>query len=103
MSTLGNKTRNDTQWHVPEPSALIWESWGSEYSLFNRISGETHLINELPAEILRRLTAHPLRTLDLAGSLAADCETESRAQWQETIETILANLNELGLIEKTFG
>ena len=64
-------------WHLPDPSALLWESWGSEYSLFDRNSGETHLINLLPAEILHRLADDPKTLVELADTLAEDCEMDA--------------------------
>jgi PqqD family protein of HPr-rel-A system len=86
-------------WRIPDPTALLWESWGTEYGLFNRNSGETHLLNELPAEILRRLSNAPTSDLALAEALAADCEIECTPQWRQKVGDILDNLHTLGLIE----
>ena len=90
-------------WLVADPSDLRWQAWEGTYSIYNRASGETHLLNELPAEILRRLSAGPTDSPSLALAIAEDLGLENTREWQSKIDTILASLFELGLIESTQG
>jgi PqqD family protein of HPr-rel-A system len=90
----------EVHWQVTDPNAILWEAWESEYSLFDRNSGETHLISELPAEVLRRLGDAPVAEGVLVRSLAADCEVDCTPQWRTKIREILENLHTLGLIDQ---
>jgi len=87
-------------WRQTDPAALIWESWGSAYGVFDRSTGETHLINELPAEVLRRLSGGPQSARLLAHAIAEDCDIEYDPAWQRKIESILQSLHTLRLIEQ---
>lgn len=93
----------EPRWRLPDPSTLVWECWGTEYSLFDRDSGATHLVSELPAEILRRLSPDPTTTSDLAAAIAADCEIDCDPAWRLKIERILQDLHALSLIEQAAG
>ena len=86
-------------WHVLSPAGLLWEEWETEYTLFDRNSGETHLINEVPAQMLRILTENPKTTFDLAEELSRLCEVENTELWRQKTLAILDNLESLGLIE----
>ncbi|MCF6354818.1 MAG: HPr-rel-A system PqqD family peptide chaperone [Candidatus Polarisedimenticolaceae bacterium] len=81
------------------PDSLLWEEWETEYAIFNRSSGETHLINELPAQILRFLIEQPDHASGLAEKLANLCETGNNTSWQQQTSDIINNLASLGLIE----
>lgn len=87
-------------WRVPHPDDLLWEAWETDYSLFNPSSGETHLLNELPAEALRRLADAPKDEASLAEEMAQACEIENTASWKRKIGAMLSQLETLGLIEK---
>lgn len=90
----------EARWHVPDPSTLLWEHWDTEYSLFDRETGETHLINALPAEILRILSQKTISGKALAEEMAVDCDVECTLDWQRKIEGIIRNLYAIGLIEQ---
>ena len=97
-----NRQQSDNSiflWHVISPDDLLWEAWETEYTLFDRNSGETHLINELPAQILRILTESPKTTFDLTEELSRLCEVENNEHWRQQTLTTLGNLESLGLIE----
>lgn len=77
----------------------MWETWESEYSLFNPASGETHLLDELNAEVIRRASRRPITAEDLATELAEAIEIENTTGWQQKIAALLAQLEALGLVE----
>lgn len=86
-------------WRVPVPEALLWYEWETEYTIFDRNSGETHLINELPAQILRHLSERPASSPELAAKLAHLCEVENDKSWAAQTSGIINNLAALGLVE----
>lgn len=87
-------------WRIPGARGLAWAHWDPEYSLFHAETGKTHLLNEFPAEILRRLSVGPRNTEELADALAKVCEVPSDAEWLRTVEQTLGQLEALDLIER---
>jgi PqqD family protein of HPr-rel-A system len=79
---------------------LIWEEWEDTYILFHRGTGETHLLNEMPAEILRMLQ-YPRRLDDLSVELARLAEAEDNPSWRRKILHVLEELESLSLVERT--
>lgn len=81
------------------PDTILWESWGTEHAVFCVPTGETHLLSELPAEVLRRLSQSP-QTLDgLSEALARDCEVDNSAPWNRKIAAIVKDLRALELVD----
>lgn len=85
-------------WAVPRWTDLLWEDWGGSYSVYDCGTGETHLLNELPAEILRLLAASPRPVADIAACLAETCGVSCDRQWREKVGAVIANLAALELI-----
>jgi PqqD family protein of HPr-rel-A system len=79
---------------------LQWQTWTSDYSVFNPETGETHLISELPAAVLELVAqgAPPLHLI--AAGLAADCDVEMTADWERKIAGVLTNLEHIELVER---
>lgn len=46
-------------WEVLPPCALIFEQFDQEFAVYNRLSGETHFLNESASGILKVLQEHP--------------------------------------------
>jgi PqqD family protein of HPr-rel-A system len=86
-------------WHALPADLLLWEDWGDSYAVFCRVTGETHFLNDLPGEVLRRLGDGPQGVRDLAISLAVDCETEYSEAWRRKIAGIISDLASLELVE----
>lgn len=80
---------------------LDWASWEGEYqySVFDPGTGETHLLNEFPAEILRQLDQGVDSVARLAAVLAAACGVENDAPWAARVESTVVTLWRLSLIE----
>ena len=90
----------DSRWQCAEPTSLLWEDWGSTYSVFSAATGETHLLAELPAEVLRQLSGSRPRIGELAETLATLCETDNSEEWQRKIAAIVENLHSLELVQR---
>ena len=80
---------------------LRWACWEGEYqySVFDPGTGETHLLNEFPAEILRQLDQGADSVARLAAALADACGVENDARWAAQVASTVATLWRLGLIE----
>jgi PqqD family protein of HPr-rel-A system len=90
----------EARWTVENPTALLWAGWEEEYSIYDRISGETHLLKELPAEILRQLSKTPRTGAEVASSVASLIEMPDTEDWRSKIASLIADLDNLGLICK---
>lgn len=91
------------QWYSLPAEHLLWESWESDSVVYDRTTGETHLLNALPAELLLILQRSPLTTTELAAELAHRCDTENNPEWRCKTEEMLASLASLGLVRSGRG
>ena len=82
-------------WLVPKECRLEWRQWGTLHVVYNPASGNTHLLNGLPASILRSLETRP-RSLDELEALVESLP--ERTDDSSDIEGLVAELDELGLI-----
>jgi PqqD family protein of HPr-rel-A system len=82
---------------LTRPELMV--SWGSDCSVFNPLTGDTHLISILPAEILWLLSDGPLGAREIAERMAELCETPNSPAWNEKIDALLEGLMREELIE----
>ena len=82
---------------LTRPKLIV--SWGGDCSVFNPLTGDTHLISILPAEILGLLTDAPLGAREIAERMAELCETPNSPAWNEKIDALLEGLMREELIE----
>ena len=92
---------------MPEPELyrahsenLIWAEWESSFTLFNRATGETHLLSPIPAEILFLLSDNPTDIDTLAQKLSTRCGTSCTSEWTAQTAESVARLQSLELVEK---
>ncbi len=88
----------DRRWGLPEDVGLLWKSWDEEVIVFNRASGQTHLLDALSAEVLRELEKHPRTVADLAALFADRYELDSQ-ELGDRLTGICRRFDELGLAE----
>ena len=87
-----------TCWAVVDNDALVWEHLEEESVLFDRRSGQTHLLTKTTIKCLVALqeNAYSLDQLYERFELRSDSETAYEARLH--ISQLLSTLNELGLI-----
>ena len=86
-------------WRLPKDVSLLWQSWDEdEFIVFNRASGQTHLLDAFSAAVLRRIEAAPGTIAELrryfAIGFALDEETLG-----ERLEVVCRRFDQLGLAE----
>lgn len=79
------------------------EPWGSHCSVYNRRTGDTHLISLLPAEILRLLIDDPLDLGAISERMAQLCETPNTPEWTEKMRSLTEELARLELVDALPG
>jgi PqqD family protein of HPr-rel-A system len=86
------------KWTVPEDWRLEWRQWGRFHVVFNPASGDTHLLNSIPAYFLKSLETKAA-TLEELRILAADLLDRTPGEAiSRDIEALVLELDELGLI-----
>lgn len=88
-------------WTTVADDVLYWESWGDQHALFDTRSGETHLLPDMTASLLRQLAVRPYNARILAETLCARTGETLDEQFLGHIMRLLEQLQEMGLIEKT--
>lgn len=81
--------------------ALKFRCWDDEFVIYNSLSGDTHLMSWVAAQILLKLLQAPSNTSTLIESLSHELPTETDDALAFQIESILADLDKLALIERT--
>jgi len=85
-------------WGLPEDVSLLWRSWDEEVIVFNRASGQTHLLDALSAEVLKQLERHPASLDELRSHFAGRYGVESE-KLGERLAEICRTFDQVGLAE----
>lgn len=80
------------------PDALCWEHWGEESVLFDRGSGQTHLLTAMATACLLLLQDADLDLDQLTEKLGRRVQAGLEQPGREQVEQLLLTLHELGLI-----
>jgi hypothetical protein len=87
------------QWQAVKPDGFRWLQWPTENSLFSRETGETHLLSELPAFLLRCLSEKPCSFETVCKMTANVCDAANDEHWRKIIADLLASLADSELAE----
>ncbi|HIE55418.1 MAG TPA: HPr-rel-A system PqqD family peptide chaperone [Chromatiaceae bacterium] len=90
----------ESLWQARPPNCLVWEIWEQDATVYDRSTGETHLLGPLPAEVLHLLGGTSMTLEDLSRKLADLCEVDCNDAWMNRTGRILADLALLSLVEK---
>ncbi len=85
------------RWYIAAPNRFAWHSWEDDFLVYDRLSGQTHLLNLLAAAILRRLEEAPATAQEIGDELRQELAAEGADALGE-IPTLLSTFDELGLI-----
>jgi len=85
-------------WAVVDPP-LHWRSWDKrEYVVYHSASGDTHLLNHVTAEVLRKLERSQMGSHELAGEVATALDCDLDEEFETYIERLLMHLDRIGLV-----
>ena len=91
----------ETVWSRPSGGELCWESWDDQHAVFDSLSGETHLLHDLTARMLRNLDEHGNTPGELAGAICLELGEPCDAVFVEDIARLMQQLEAVGLVEKS--
>jgi len=78
---------------------LVWVTWGEESIVFNKSSGNTHLVNSMAARILLLLQVQPRSAEEICQNIATDMRLDPDNEILLRVKVVLETLDHLGLIE----
>jgi PqqD family protein of HPr-rel-A system len=87
-----------TVWTVPPSNELEWRELNDEFLVYNSASGQTHHLNFLAGEALRSLEDEAARAHELVRRLADQFEIAEDTPSLQTIDQLIREFDELGLI-----
>jgi PqqD family protein of HPr-rel-A system len=86
-------------WRLPAGVSLLWQSWDeNQIIVFNRASGQTHLLDAFSAAVLRRIEAAPATIPDLRQSFAVGLALDASVLSDRLI-SVCRRFDQLGLAE----
>jgi PqqD family protein of HPr-rel-A system len=86
-------------WQLTPPAELHWRQWGDESVLYHAASGDTHLIDPAGAQVRRAMQDAPKTRTELLEGLVGDSDAETAQRLSAYLDSLLANLRRLGVIE----
>jgi PqqD family protein of HPr-rel-A system len=86
-------------WRITQGCELCWRSWNDEYVVYNSGSGDTHLLDLLSAEILKKIEEAPASSRALEDWVAGKVAVDSIPQISDYVSNLLLQLHSLALIE----
>jgi PqqD family protein of HPr-rel-A system len=88
------------KWRAISTQAVYLRSWDDEFVIYNRLSGDTHLLGAAAGHILTALQRAPSDETSLTESLCKSLHAEPSPDMSLQIQAVLADLHKLALIEE---
>jgi PqqD family protein of HPr-rel-A system len=88
-------------WSVLHVQDLHWREWDREFVVYDERSGDTHRLNSLAAFVLRALGDGSQTVELLAQRASSDLSIPLDSELTSTVDTLLHQLSDLGLIERS--
>lgn len=86
------------RWQAVDGVDLLWQAWDDGEVVYHRGSGDTHLIDEAAADVLRALGRRPMDVGALA-SLVGPALDYPEADAEAYVRELLKELARLALVE----
>ena len=90
---------SDVTWRLAAPAKPQIRDWDGDYVVYNPLSGDTHILSIVAGEVLKLISAAPLSVSQVRQHIAAFLQVPDDDRIATHVGSILANLDEMGLIE----
>ena len=94
---------DDPSWKTLGRGELELRYWDGDYVVYNPLTGSTHVLDIVTGEVLKAIGAGRGRVSELCRCVADFLEVPNDAGLAGNVRGILAQLDELGLIEPADG
>lgn len=88
----------DTLWQIAPGHALLLHTWGDEYVIFDKASGDTHLVSEPAGSLLECLQLGSASFEHLAKHVFGQTEILLKLESHQILKAMTEELTRLGLI-----
>lgn len=90
-------------WSTVSPARLSFASWDDEdlAVVYDKVTGDTHLIESSAIEILRLIEKYPASAEAIAQELADLCSPDDQDKLPQFISATLLQLRDIGLVTDT--
>ena len=99
MLSVAPRPNASARWTIVPNVTLHWKIWEDNFLVFNSASGQTHLLDPLPALILRQIDEGSTDSEDLFCRIAKILDVNLSAELRSTFDETLRRLDDLGLIQ----
>jgi PqqD family protein of HPr-rel-A system len=90
---------SDAHWRTSQTFPPVSRPWADDWVVFNPLSGHTHLLDLVSAELIRALIEAPRSQASLCAQVARLLDLDNDGPLAATVESLLRRLDEEGLIE----
>ena len=91
------------RWRLTAAGPLPLRDWDGDVVVYNRLSGDTHIVDIVTGEVLRGIEAGASHDSALARRVAAFLDVPDDDDLRMRVRRILLALDDLGLIERAGG
>jgi PqqD family protein of HPr-rel-A system len=88
-------------WKIVPNATLYWQTWDDDCVVFNSASGQTHLLDPVPALLLRQIDEGCSDAETLLIGTAKLLEIDPTVEFRALLDQALKQLDDAGLIEPT--
>ncbi len=92
-----SRDESPERWVAPRRESLLWLEDGASAVIFDRRSGQTHILNAAAAQALGLLMNGPLPEVELSRQMALNLDPG--ADMPALVREILSTFDALGLVE----
>jgi PqqD family protein of HPr-rel-A system len=97
--TVSTGERAGAIWHLPKGVSLVWQSWDEdEIIVFNRASGQTHLLDAFSAAVLQQIEKCPRTIFDLRRHFVTGFDLDEDVL-SDRLDVVCQRFDQLGLAE----
>ena len=93
----------DRPWRTWGGGELAFRYWDGDYVVYNPLTGSTHVLDIVSGKVLKTISAGRGQPGELCRCIAEFLEVPNDAAVADHVREILAQLDELGLIEPVDG
>ncbi|HID49119.1 MAG TPA: HPr-rel-A system PqqD family peptide chaperone [Chromatiales bacterium] len=88
------------RWRATQGFDLHWKSWDDEHVVYSDGSGDTHLLNDFGAFVLKALIKNERTLEDLVKYAAESFKQYTMDDLRDQVSDLLLELDRLGVIER---
>ena len=86
---------------LPKAALIRCRFWDDECVIYNQLTGETHLVDGMGAEIFKLISEKPATRTQLLKNIQSVFELETDSDMEGLLDNLILEYQKLGLVEVT--